>query len=180
MDANEINAALEKLSGSLLQNHPQWKKLALIGIQRRGVFLAVRLKKFMEQKLAAQTPGQEVKIPLGILDISFYRDDWTTSGFSPILRRTQLDFEVQGLDLVLVDDVLFTGRTVRSALDALADFGRPNRVELMTLIDRGHRELPIQADYTGKNIETARNEQVDVLLAELDGKDEVRLITSPA
>jgi pyrimidine operon attenuation protein/uracil phosphoribosyltransferase len=174
MNAEEINATLERLAGQLLQKHPQGNKLALIGIQRRGVFLASRLAKRLDQKLQDKTSPH--KTPLGILDISLYRDDWTTNDFRPIVRSTLLDFNVQGLNLVLVDDVLFTGRTVRSALEALADFGRPNKVELLVLIDRGHRELPIQADYTGKNVETAREEQVDVLLEELDGKDEVVLI----
>jgi pyrimidine operon attenuation protein/uracil phosphoribosyltransferase len=177
MTAEEINATLESLADRLLQNHPLGERLALIGIQRRGVYLAARLAENLEQKLQGHSPGH--KIPSGVLDISLYRDDWTTNDFRPIVRNTRLDFNVQGLDLVLVDDVLFTGRTVRSALEALADFGRPNKVELLALIDRGHRELPIQPDYTGKQVKTERAEQVDVLLRELDGQDEVRLRKKP-
>jgi pyrimidine operon attenuation protein/uracil phosphoribosyltransferase len=180
MNAEEINATLERLAEQLLQKHPQGDKLALIGIQRRGVFLASRLAKKLDQKLQNKTCQDKTslhKTPLGILDIGLYRDDWTTNDFRPIVRSTLLDFDVQGLNLVLVDDVLFTGRTVRSALEALADFGRPNKVELLVLIDRGHRELPIQANYAGKSIETTRDEQVDVLLEELDGKDEVLLLS---
>jgi pyrimidine operon attenuation protein/uracil phosphoribosyltransferase len=173
MTAEEIEAALENLAGRLLRNHPRGEKLALIGIQRRGVYLAARLAEILDQKLQGHSPRH--KILFGILDISLYRDDWTTNDFRPIVRSTRLDFNVQGLNLVLVDDVLFTGRTVRSALEALADFGRPNKVELLALIDRGHRELPIQPDYTGKRVETERAEQVDVLLRELDGQDEARL-----
>jgi pyrimidine operon attenuation protein/uracil phosphoribosyltransferase len=173
MDAEEINATLDGLTGLLLEKHPHGEKLAFIGIQRRGVYLAARLAARLEQKLQNRFP--KPKIPLGILDISLYRDDWTTNDFHPVVRSTQLDFDVREMTLALVDDVLFTGRTVRSALEALADFGRPGRVELLVLIDRGHRELPIQPDYTGKYVQTERAEHIDVLLSELDGKDEVRL-----
>jgi pyrimidine operon attenuation protein/uracil phosphoribosyltransferase len=176
MTAEEINATLDSLAELLLEKHPHGEKLAIIGIQRRGVYLAARLSDRLEQKLLNRAPGH--KIPFGILDIGLYRDDWTTNDFRPVVRSTQLDFDVQEMNLVLVDDVLFTGRTVRSALEALADFGRPGKVELLVLIDRGHRELPIQPDYTGKYVKTERAEHIDVLLNELDEKDEVRLHTA--
>ena len=168
MNAQEMNNTLEALAGQLLARHGDCRRLALIGIQRRGVHLAARLAARLENSL-----GREV--PQGILDISLYRDDWTMRGPSAVVGQTRLTFDVQGMDLLLVDDVLFTGRTIRAALEALADFGRPRKVELLALIDRGHRELPIQADYIGKSVPTERGDHVDVLVAELDGRDEVLL-----
>lgn len=168
MDEREMTAKLESLAGEILDRHPGGVNLGLIGIQRRGVFLSQRLGAILENRLGRS-------IPYGILDINLYRDDWTTLGPRAVVGRSLLNFDVNGLDLVLVDDVLYTGRTVRAALEALADFGRPGKIELLALVDRGHRELPIQADYVGLRLETARAEQVDVLVRELDGEDRVLL-----
>ena len=168
MDAAGIDRCLEDLAAQVAATAPAAGKLAVIGIQRRGVFLASRLALLLEKKL-----GQSV--PQGELDINLYRDDWTTLGQQPVVGRTKLNFDVRGMNLLLVDDVLFTGRTIRAALEALTDFGRPNKVELLVLVDRGHRELPIQADYAGKTLKTERSERVDVMLRELDGSDEVVL-----
>ncbi|MDR1125064.1 MAG: bifunctional pyr operon transcriptional regulator/uracil phosphoribosyltransferase PyrR [Deltaproteobacteria bacterium] len=168
MDAAGIRQCLEDLAAQVAAKAPAAGKLAVIGIQRRGVFLASRLAALLEKKL-----GQAV--PQGALDINLYRDDWTTLGQQPVVGRTDLNFDVRGMNLLLVDDVLFTGRTIRAALEALTDFGRPNKVELLALIDRGHRELPIQPDYAGLTLKTERSERVDVMLRELDGGDEAVL-----
>jgi pyrimidine operon attenuation protein/uracil phosphoribosyltransferase len=145
--------------------------LAIVGIHRRGAFLAARL-----QKLVSELLGSEV--PLGAVDISFYRDDLSTRGGShgaPVVHSTQLEFPLEHRSVVIVDDVLYTGRTVRSAIEALFDYGRPARIQLAAIVDRGHRELPIRPDYVGKNIPTSRNERVNVRVEELDGVDEVTI-----
>ena len=169
MDGNELVSTLARLAQELLKRHNNCRKLAIVGIQRRGVFLASRLKALLDKELGS-------KVSEGGLDINLYRDDWTTLGPRAVVGRTMLDFDVNDSELVLVDDVLFTGRTIRAALEALADFGRPRKVELLVLVDRGHRELPIHADYIGKTIQTERDERVDVMLSELDGRDEILLI----
>lgn len=168
MDAAGISKCLEEMAERVVASAPADGALAVIGIQRRGVFLASRLAVLLEKKLGHS-------LPQGALDINLYRDDWTTLGQQPVVGRTDLNFDVRGKNLLLVDDVLFTGRTIRAALEALTDFGRPNKVELLTLVDRGHRELPIQADYVGLTLSTRRSERVDVMLQELDGCDEVIL-----
>lgn len=169
MDGNELASALARLAGELLKRYADCRKLAVVGIQRRGVFLASRLKTLLDKELGRN-------VPEGVLDINLYRDDWTTLGPRAVIGRSMLNFDVNDSELVLVDDVLFTGRTIRAALEALADFGRPRKVELLALVDRGHRELPIHADYIGKTIHTEHDERVDVMLSELDGRDEVLLI----
>src|ERR1700689_3229626 len=141
---------------------------ALVGIHRRGAFLAQRLPGLLEDLL--DTP-----VPLGDLDIGFYRDDVGTRPDAPVLHASHIDFDVTGLTVVIVDDVLFTGRTVRAAIEALSAYGRPQRVQLSVLVDRGHRELPIRPDYVGKNLPTSSAEHVYVRLRELDGLDEVAL-----
>lgn len=166
MDEKEIARRLESLADAILARHPGGERLAIIGIQRRGVFLAQRLGAILQNRLGRS-------IPDGILDINLYRDDWTTLGSRAVVGRTLLNFDVNGQELILVDDVLYTGRTIRAALEALADFGRPAKIELLALVDRGHRELPIQPDYAGLSLETSREERVDVLLSELDGQDRV-------
>jgi pyrimidine operon attenuation protein / uracil phosphoribosyltransferase len=141
---------------------------ALVGIHRRGAFLARRLRETLEQLLG-------VEVPLGDLDIGFYRDDVSRRPDTPVVHASHIDFDVAGRTVVIVDDVLYTGRTVRAAIEALFDYGRPARVQLAVLADRGHRELPIRPDYVGKNLPTARAEHVYVRLQELDGVDEVAI-----
>ncbi|MFP4048804.1 MAG: bifunctional pyr operon transcriptional regulator/uracil phosphoribosyltransferase PyrR [Desulfovermiculus sp.] len=168
MDRSQIGFSLERMASEIIERHIQPSNLALIGIQRRGVYLAARLKSLLDQRLSTD-------IPLGKLDINLYRDDWTTLRSQPAINSTEIYFPLEDKEVILIDDVLFTGRTIRAALEAILDFGRPQRVELMVLIDRGHRELPIHADYTGKKVNTALEEQVDVLVLEQDGEDKVVL-----
>ncbi len=168
MDSAALDAALDELSEQILTRHGDCERLALIGIQRRGVYLADRLARRLRTRLGHP-------LPTGVLDITLYRDDWTTLTNKPTVGPTMLPFDVQGKNLLLVDDVLFTGRTIRAALEALADFGRPRKVELLVLVDRGHRELPIHPDYTGLKIDTARKEHIDVLLTECDQENSVIL-----
>ncbi len=166
MNAEEMARTLDRLACQILEKRGDSPDLALIGIQRRGVDLAARIAAMLRERLRRD-------IPCGALDITLYRDDWTSVGVRPTVKPTTISFPIQGRDLILVDDVLFTTRTVRAAMEALLDFGRPRRVELLVLIDRGHHELPIHADYIGRAVTTARDEHVDVLLNERDGHDEV-------
>ena len=166
LDAPSLERTLIRIAHEILEKNTGVENLALIGIQTRGVVLAQRLGREI-RKIA----GRDV--PLGILDINLYRDDLTRVAEQPVIRKTEINFDLEGLTIVLVDDVLYTGRTIRSAFDALIDFGRPKRIELAVLIDRGHRELPIRADFVGKNIPTQENEIVHVHLSETDQKDEV-------
>lgn len=167
----EISSMLETLADEILERHQDRDDLALVGIQRRGVVLAERLCGIMAGKI-----GHPVLS--GSLDITLYRDDWTTKGAKPSVGQTRIPFDVQDKILVLIDDVLFTGRTIRAALEALADFGRPRKVELLVLVDRGHRELPIHPDYTGLRHTTAKDDHVDVLVREIDGEEGVTLTTN--
>ena len=169
MSAEDMARALDSLAGRLLERHGACRNLALIGIQRRGVSIAEELHGRMEQKL-----GEPVLA--GSLDITLYRDDWTTKGPKPSVGETRIRFDVEGKTLVLVDDVLYTGRTIRAALEALTDFGRPSKVELLVLVDRGHRELPIHADYVGVTCPTEKEDRVDVLVRGIDGEQGVRLV----
>lgn len=166
MDEVDIAKTIERLATEILERHKDYKKLALIGIRTRGAPLARRVKEILEKKLG-------IEIPLGILDITFYRDDLQKISESPEVKSTLLDFDVNGKEIILIDDVLYTGRTIRSALDAIIDFGRPDKIELLVLIDRGHRELPIHPDYLGRKVATSKRENVEVRLKEIDGKDEV-------
>ncbi len=168
LDSEQMHRTLERLTSEVLERHVQMQDLALIGIQRRGVQLAQRIKQFLDTKLGSA-------LPFGKLDINLYRDDWTSLSSHPRINSTQIPFAVQDKQILLVDDVLYTGRTIRAALEAILDFGRPRLVELLVLVDRGHRELPIHADYIGKKVNTARVEQVDVLVRELDDLDAVLL-----
>ncbi len=169
MNADEVARTLDRLAYQIIERRSASRSLALVGIQRRGVTLAGRLAAILGQKLGHT-------VPCGALDITLYRDDWTSVGVKPAVGPTKISFDIQDKDIVLVDDVLFTARTARAALEALLDFGRPKRVELLVLIDRGHHELPIQADYVGRTVNTSRQEHVDVLVADRDGRDEVRLL----
>ncbi len=168
MDAEAIERALTRVTHEVLERNRGTEALALVGIRSRGVFLATRL----QQKIKAI---EGVELPCGIIDITLYRDDLSRSRQQPEVRGTDIGFAIEGKRVVLVDDVLFTGRSIRAALDALMDFGRPRNVQLFVLIDRGHRELPIRADYVGKNLPTAVPESVRVRLQECDGCDEVAI-----
>jgi len=166
MDAQAIERALMRVTHEILERNKGTEGIALIGIRSRGVHLA--------QRLGAKIQAIEgVAVPTGIIDITLYRDDLTRSRQQPAVKGTDIGFGVDDKGVVLVDDVLYTGRTIRAALDALMDFGRPREVQLVVLVDRGHRELPIRADYVGKNLPTAANESVQVRLMESDGCDEV-------
>jgi pyrimidine operon attenuation protein/uracil phosphoribosyltransferase len=164
----DIDRILTRMTHEILEKHRGAENLVLIGIRTGGVFLADRIK---EKILAIE--GKD--IPRGDIDITLYRDDWTRIGHQPIVQKTELPFSLDGKQVVLVDDVLFTGRTIRAAMDALIDFGRPDRIELAVLVDRGHRELPIQANYVGKDMETIHDTMVNVYLKEKGGRDEVTL-----
>ena len=169
MSASEIDRTLVRLAYEVIEKSPDLDKLALIGIRRRGVPLAQRLAAKVEQI-------DKRKVPVGILDISFYRDDLSTVAQQPVLSATDIPFPVTGKDIILVDDVLYTGRTTRASLDALFDKGRPSRVQLCVLIDRGHRELPIEARFVGKHVETTDDEIIEVKLEEVDGQEKVLLV----
>jgi pyrimidine operon attenuation protein/uracil phosphoribosyltransferase len=162
-------AAIAAMAKAIQTEQKDASAIAIVGIQSRGVPLAARLA-------AALRSGTGRTIDVGSLDITLYRDDLSTVGTRPVLKATNIPFSIDGRTVILVDDVLFTGRTIRAALDELVDFGRPSRIALAVLIDRGHRELPIQADYVGKTVKTARADMVDVRLMEIDGKDEVALV----
>jgi pyrimidine operon attenuation protein / uracil phosphoribosyltransferase len=170
LSAEEMGRTLDRLAYEILERHGEGSaSLVLIGVQRRGAELADRLRSILSARLSRE-------IPLGKLDINLYRDDWTTMNGTPQLNRTEIPFAIDGKRIVLVDDVLYTGRTVRAALEAILDFGRPSLVQLLVLVDRGHRELPICADFIGKRIESAKEEHVNVLVVERDGRDEVVLL----
>ena len=164
----DVQRALTRIAHEIAERNPQAQALALVGIHRRGAFLARRLKDLLVELLGTE-------IPLGDLDIGFYRDDVSSRPDAPIVHASHIDFDVTGRTLVIVDDVLFTGRTARAAIEALFDYGRPERVQLAVLTDRGHRELPIRPDYIGKNLPTSRTEHVHVRVRELDGVDEVAI-----
>ena len=166
LDAADINRILTRMTHEILEVHKGSANLSLIGIQTRGVYLAGRI-----QKKIREIEG--VEIPTGNMDITLYRDDWTRIGPQPVVQATEISFSVDGRQIILVDDVLFTGRTTRAAMDALIDFGRPDRIELAVMVDRGYRELPIQANYVGKFIETQQTDTINVLLSECDGQDRV-------
>ena len=168
MDSDQIRRTITRLGHEVIERHGGTDGLVLIGIQRRGVVLARRFA----DVIAA---SERLRLPVGALDISLYRDDLSELAKYPIVRPTELPFDINDQTVVLIDDVLFTGRTVRAAMDALIDFGRRRAIRLVALVDRGHRELPIRADHVGRNIPTARAERVNVHVEELDGIDEVEL-----
>ena len=170
MTEREMYVALSRIATEILQDDPQLENTLIVGIRRRGVPLA----ELLQEKLAAQV-GR--KIECGSLDITFYRDDFSLVATQPVVHGSKLPFPIDRKTILLVDDVLFTGRTVRAALESILDYGRPDRVELVVLVDRGHRELPIQADYLGKFIETAENEVVEVRLPPVDTDQAVYLST---
>lgn len=169
MSASEIDRTLVRLAHEILERTQDLDKLAFIGVRRRGVPLAHRLAAKIEAL-------ENRKVPVGILDINLYRDDLSTVGERPVVNNTDIPFSITGMDIVLTDDVLYTGRTVRAALDALFDNGRPARVQLLVLIDRGHRELPVEAKYVGRMVQTASNEIIEVKFKEIDGVEKVLLV----
>jgi pyrimidine operon attenuation protein/uracil phosphoribosyltransferase len=168
LDGDDMRRTLVRIAHEIVERTPEPELLALVGIHRRGAPLAARLQQLLGELLDAD-------VPLGDLDIAFYRDDLRSRSGAPVVHASHVDFDVDGRTIVIVDDVLYTGRTVRSAIDALFDYGRPGRIQLAVLADRGHRELPIRPDYVGKNLPTARHERVNVRVAELDGVDEVAI-----
>lgn len=175
MSASEIERTLVRLAHEIVEKNDGAKNLGLIGIKRRGVPLADRLAVLIQTI-------EKTTVDTGVLDISFYRDDLSTAGPRPVVTPGAIGFDVNGRDIILMDDVLYTGRTIRAALDALFDHGRPKSVQLLVLIDRGHRELPIQATFTGRSIPTSSREIVEVKLREIDGDEQVLLaeIAEPA
>ena len=168
MSASEIDRTLVRLAHEILEKNPDLDRLAFIGIRRRGVPLAQRLARKIEAL-------EHRSIPVGILDINLYRDDLTTVDIKPVVSATEIAFSVQGKDIILMDDVLYTGRTIRAALDALFDHGRPARVHLLVLIDRGHRELPIEAQFVGRLVQTTDDEIIEVKFQEIDEMEKVLL-----
>jgi len=169
LDGDDIRRTLVRIAHEIVEKNSEPERLALVGIHRRGAVLAARLHRLLVDLL-------DVEIPLGDLDISFYRDDLAERRESPVVLASHVDFPLEGRTVVVVDDVLFTGRTVRAAIEALFDYGRPARVQLAVLVDRGHRELPFRADYVGKNLPTARNERVNVHVSGLDDRDDVTIL----
>jgi pyrimidine operon attenuation protein / uracil phosphoribosyltransferase len=170
LERDDLRRTLRRIAHEIAEKNPAPEGLAIVGIHTRGALLAHRLQPLLSELTGAETP-------LGEIDISFYRDDIgaKSPADQPVVHASQIDFDLAGRTVVLVDDVLFTGRTVRAAIEALFDYGRPQRVQLAVLCDRGHRELPIRPDYVGKNLPTAREERVNVRLEEVDGEDEVTI-----
>ena len=166
MNSRDINRSLDRLSLEILERNHGIRNLAIIGIHTGGVFLAERI----HDKIVSH---EQEDLPQASLDITLYRDDWSLISQNPIVRKTDIDFQVEEKCVVLVDDVIFTGRTIRAAMDAIMDFGRPHSIQLAVVVDRGGRELPIQPDYVGMSVSAAASERVDVLLAEKSGRDEV-------
>lgn len=173
LESNDVERTLRRIAHEIVEKNPDMAEVAVVGIHTRGAVLANRL-----HGLLAELTGSEV--PLGEIDISFYRDDLKArqGDRQPVVHASRLDFPLEERTIVLVDDVLFTGRTVRAGIDALFDYGRPARIQLAVLCDRGHRELPIRPDYVGKNLPTSRGERVAVRLTEIDGTDGVSILSS--
>ena len=178
LDGEAISKALSRIAHEIIERVDELDEVALVGIQSRGAPLASRLRRLVEERSG-------MSLPVGALDITFHRDDvhvrdgGRPPGRQPVVRSTSIPFAIEGLTIVLVDDVLYTGRTIRAAIDALLEFGRPARVQLAVLVDRGHRELPIRPDYVGKNLPTGREERIQVELVELDERDGVYLVGEP-
>lgn len=172
MDARKINRALHRMTTEITERNRDLKNLVIVGIKTRGIYLAKRIAKLIKEM-------EKVKIPVGILDITLYRDDYSGPEVQHPVKKTEIDFSISDKDILLVDDVLFTGRTIRAAMDSLIDLGRPKTIQLLILIDRGHRELPIRADYVGKFLPTSRRELVQLRLEEIDERDEVLIVEPP-
>jgi pyrimidine operon attenuation protein/uracil phosphoribosyltransferase len=173
MDAPGMRRAVARLAQEIVESQGDTEGFALIGIRTRGVPMARRLSAELERR-------EGVRVPVGVLDITLYRDDLTTIASSPVLKRTEISFPVEGKTVVLCDDVLYTGRTARAAIDAILDFGRPRKILLCVLVDRGRRELPIEAQFVGKRVATSSSESVEVAFRETDGEDDVWLVGQEA
>lgn len=169
MDEAAIERAIIRISHEIIEHNKGLDRIALIGIQRRGVSIAKKIRDYLESI-------ENIMVPMGILDITFYRDDLSTLAAHPVVNGTHIPFDVNGAKIVLVDDVLYTGRTIRSAIDNIFDMGRPSCIQLVELIDRGHRQLPFKADYVGKNVPTSESEQIEVQFEDIDGSTQVLLI----
>ena len=166
MDSEAIRRALVRIAHEIIEKNKGVEDVVIVGIRTRGVPLA--------QRIAAEINAIEnCEMTVGMLDITLYRDDLSTLGYNPVVHGTDINFDLSGKHVVLVDDVLYTGRTIRAALDAVIDMGRPKTIQLAVLVDRGHKELPIRADYVGKNVPTSQKETIEVVLNEIDGTDEV-------
>ncbi|MDH4257492.1 MAG: bifunctional pyr operon transcriptional regulator/uracil phosphoribosyltransferase PyrR [Candidatus Aminicenantes bacterium] len=171
MDSPKIKRALDRMTTEIIERNRNLKNLVIVGIRTRGIYVGKRISKLIKDM-------EKVDIPVGVLDITLYRDDFSELEAQHMVKKTEINFPVVKKDILLVDDVLFTGRTIRAAMDSLIDLGRPKTIQLLVLIDRGHRELPIRADYVGKFLPTSKRENVQVHLKEIDNTDEV-LITEP-
>lgn len=172
MDSRKIKRAIQRMTTEIIERNRNLTNLVIIGIRTRGIYLGKRISKLIKEL-------ENKDIPVGVLDITLYRDDFLELEAQHMVKKTEIDFSVGEKDVLLIDDVLFTGRTIRAAMDSLIDLGRPNSIQLLVLIDRGHRELPIRADYVGKVLPTSKREIVHVQFKEIDKSDEV-LITEPA
>ena len=171
MDSEAIRRALVRIAHEIIEKNKGVEDVVIVGIRTRGVPLA--------QRIAAEINAIEnCEMTVGMLDITLYRDDLSTLGYNPVVHGTDINFDLSGKHVVLVDDVLYTGRTIRAALDAVIDMGRPKTIQLAVLVDRGHKELPIRADYVGKNVPTSQKETIEVVLNEIDGTDEVTLVNA--
>lgn len=169
MDAKKIRRAFNRIATEISERNRDLNEVVIVGIRTRGVYIARRIAKLLKE-------FEDIDVPVGILDITLYRDDFSELEDQHIVKKTEIDFSVSEKDVILVDDVLFTGRTIRAAMDSLIDLGRPKTIQLLVFIDRGHRELPIRADYVGKFLPTSRREKVRVKMTEIDEKDEVLII----
>jgi pyrimidine operon attenuation protein/uracil phosphoribosyltransferase len=169
LSAEEISRSLQRLAHEIMEKSGGTKDLALIGVRRRGVPLSERLARIMKE-------SARVEVPVGTLDITLYRDDLSTVAHQPVVQSTEIEFQVDDRDIVLVDDVLYTGRTVRAAMNGLFDLGRPRRIRLCVLIDRGHRELPVEASFVGRHVQTSDTEIVECRLQEVDNEERVMLV----
>lgn len=172
MDSRKIKRVLQRMTTEIIEHNRNLKNLVIIGIRTRGIYIGKRISKLIKEL-------EKIEIPVGVLDITLYRDDFSELEAQHMVKKTEINFSVTKKDVLLVDDVLFTGRTIRAAMDSLIDLGRPRTIQLLVLIDRGHRELPIRADYVGKFLPTSKRELVQVQLKEIDESDEV-LIAEPS
>jgi pyrimidine operon attenuation protein/uracil phosphoribosyltransferase len=172
MDSRKIKRAIQRMTTEIIERNRNLKNVVIVGIRTRGIYLGKRISNLIKEL-------EKIDIPVGVLDITLYRDDFSEIETQHMVKKTEINFSIEKKDVLLIDDVLFTGRTIRAAMDSLIDLGRPKTIQLLVLIDRGHRELPIRADYVGKFLPTSKRELVQVKLKEIDSNDEA-LITEPA